>query len=57
MKVNEWDTLLAAANGNGSPKPCGVHFGGAKYLMRSSEEGVSVLGRNGGGGATIGKTK
>ena len=57
VKVNEWDTLVAASIGNGNPKPCGVRFGNEKYLMRSFEEGISILGRNGGGGATIVRTK
>ena len=59
IKVNEHKCALMVAGGNRNPTAAGVRLGGAKYVMTNHDQSCNLaqLTRNGGGGASIMKTK
>ena len=49
--------MLQAANGNRKPCAAGIRFINTKFVFIRSDEGVTYLSMQGGGGACICKTK
>ena len=56
VRVNEFKCVEAASLGNRNPSAAGIRMGGEKYIMNSSEDGLSQLARNGGGGASVARS-
>ena len=56
VRVNEFKCAEAASVGNRNPSAAGIRMGGDKYIMNSSEDGVTQLSRQGGGGASVART-
>lgn len=55
VSVNEWETVLAASNGNRQPSEAGIRMGEVKYMMVTHDPatGLAILSCKGGGAAIM----
>ena len=56
VKVNEFKCADEVSKGNRNPSAAGVRLCSQKFMMTTSEDGVTMLTRIGGGGGTIART-
>ena len=56
IKIDEFKIATMVADGNRTPTAAGIRLCGTKFMMNNSSDGITMMNKQGGGGATIGKT-
>ena len=56
VKVHEFNCAVAVSNGNRNPSAAGVRLCSQKFMMTTSEDGVTMLSKSGGGGGTVARS-